>query len=105
MKKTFARFHVGQPIHHKLFDYRGVIVDVDASFEGSLEWYSQMAHSRPPKDAPWYHVLVHGAEHWTYVAERNLEQDDSGEPIDHPDIVDIFDSYSDGQYSRRDSMN
>ena len=22
---------------------------------------------------PWYHVLVHGADHTTYVAERNLE--------------------------------
>ena len=105
MKKTFARFHLGQPVHHRLFDYRGVIVDVDATFQGSPEWYTQMARSRPPKDAPWYHLLVHGGEHWTYVAERNLERDISGEPIDHPDINDLFDGYSDGQYYRRDVLN
>jgi heat shock protein HspQ len=105
MKKSFARFHVGQPVHHRLFDYRGVIVDVDANFQGSPEWYAQMASSKPPKNAPWYHLLVDGAEHWTYVAERNLERDDSGEPIEHPDLGDIFDTYSDGQYTRRDSLN
>ena len=26
----------------------------------------------PPKNQPWYHVLVHGADHTTYVAEQNL---------------------------------
>ncbi len=105
MKKSFARFHVGQPIHHELFDYRGVVADVDASYQGSREWYEQMAGSRPPKDAPWYHVLVHDAEHWTYVAERNLERDISGEPIDHPDVGDLFKGFSDGQYSRRAGLN
>ena len=105
MKKSFARFHVGQPIHHKLFDYRGVVADVDASYQGSRQWYEQMAGSRPPKDSPWYHVLVHDAEHWTYVAERNLERDVSGEPIDHPDVGDIFKGFSDGQYSRREGLN
>ncbi len=105
MKKTFARFHLGQPVHHKMFDYRAVVVDVDATFQGSHDWYTQMARSRPPKDSPWYHLLVHGGEHWTYVAERNLERDLSGDPIDHPDINDFFDGYSDGQYSRRDVIN
>ncbi|MDX1482923.1 MAG: heat shock protein HspQ [Alphaproteobacteria bacterium] len=105
MKKSFARFHVGQPIHHKLFDYRGVIVDVDASYQGSAEWYERVARSKPPKDAPWYHVLVDGADHWTYVAERNLEEDHSGEPIDHPDLGEIFKNYSGGQYNRRQGLN
>lgn len=105
MKKTYARFHVGQSIHHKLFDYRGVIVDVDPNFQGSTEWYKEVARSRPPKDAPWYHILVDGADHWTYVAERNLERDNSGEPIDHPDIGEIFEGFSNGEYQRRDNIN
>jgi heat shock protein HspQ len=104
MKKSYARFHVGQPIHHKLFDYRGVIVDVDPDYQGSPEWYREMARSRPPKDAPWYHILVHGADHWTYVAERNLERDNSGEPVDHPDIG-IFEEFSNGEYFRRYDLN
>jgi heat shock protein HspQ len=104
-KKSFARFHVGQPIHHKLFDYRGVIADVDANYQGNPEWYEKIARSRPPKNAPWYHILVDGAEHWTYVAVRNLERDISGEPIDHPDLGDIFKDFSDGQYYRRSGVN
>ena len=100
-----ARFSPGQLVRHRLFDYRGVIADVDANYQGDIEWYEKMASSRPPKDAPWYHVLVHGAEHWTYVAERNLERDVSGEPIDHPDLSAIFKGFSDGQYNRRHGLN
>ena len=84
MRDKMAKFQVGELIHHKRFDYRGVVVDVDASFSGTEEWYDTMARSRPPKHSPWYHVLPHGAEHQTYVAERNLEADLSGLPVQHP---------------------
>ncbi|MGE4649601.1 MAG: heat shock protein HspQ, partial [Myxococcota bacterium] len=46
-------FSVGYVVEHRLFDYRGVIFDVDAHFEGSDEWYEQVARSRPPRDRPW----------------------------------------------------
>ncbi len=95
-----ARFRVGQLIHHRRFDYRGVIVDVDATFEGTEEWYETMATSRPPKDQPWYHVLVDGAAHMTYVTEQNLEPDLSGEPIAHPLLDQFFDDLRDGLYVR-----
>ncbi len=64
------KFFVGQIVYHSRFDYRGVVVDVDGSFQGSEAWYEQVARSRPPKDQPWYRVLVDGGEHETYVAER-----------------------------------
>ncbi len=57
-----AKFYVGQLVYHKRFDYRGVVVDVDPQFQGDDEWYEVMACSRPPKDKPWYHVLVHNAD-------------------------------------------
>ena len=53
-----ARFAIGQVIHHRRFGYRGVIVDVDPSFQLTDEWYEEVALSRPPKDKPWYHILV-----------------------------------------------
>lgn len=87
MSITQAKFHVGQLVHHKLFDYRGVVIDVDPHFLGTEEWYRDVAKSRPPKDRPWYHVLVDGAEHQTYVAERNLEPDDSQRPVRHPEVA------------------
>ena len=75
MHDSNAKFSVGALIHHLLFDYRGVVFDVDPEFQGSEDWYAQMARSRPPRDEPWYHVLVHNATHTTYVAERNLDTD------------------------------
>ena len=100
-----ARFQIGQPIHHKRFDYRGVIVDVDPCFQGTDEWYEAMAKSRPPKDAPWYHVLVHDADHITYVAERHLEPDLSGEEIKHPALKEVFTEFRDGLYVRNTAAN
>lgn len=100
-----ARFRVGQLIRHKLFPYRGVIVDVDPEFSNSEEWYEMMAKSRPPKDQPWYHVLVHDAEHVTYVAERNLEADSSEAPVDHPLIERFFSGLRGGCYVTRQAVN
>jgi heat shock protein HspQ len=100
-----ARFYVGQVVHHRKFDYRGVIIDVDPEFQGSDEWYEQVARSQPPKDKPWYHVLVDDADHMTYVAERHLEADDSQLPVNHPYIEQIFGSFSKGVYKRRDRIN
>ncbi len=72
---------------------------VDECFQGSDDWYDEVARSRPPKDKPWYHVLVHGASHRTYVAERHLEPDVSREPIKHPEVDDFFDLFREGVYS------
>ncbi len=98
-------FHIGQTVHHCLFEYRGVVFDVDAVFMGSDQWYDFMAKSRPPKDQPWYHVLVHGAEHTTYVAQRNLEPDETGEPVNHPLIEEIFGVHENGVYLSRQTLS
>ena len=93
-----AKFTIGQCIKHRLFDYRGVIVDVDPVFQGSDEWYEQVARTRPPKDEPWYRVLVHHAAHETYVAERNLAVDRAPGPVSHPRVDEFFSEFSDGAY-------
>ena len=89
-----SRFAIGELVHHRLFDYRGVIVDIDPTDE----WYESVARSRPPRDKPWYHVLVHGSSHMTYVAERNLERDVSAEEISHPLINQFFSDFKGGRY-------
>ena len=99
------KFHPGQVIQHKRFDYRGVVVGVDPTFQLSEEWYEEVARSRPPKDQPWYHVLVHGPRQTTYVAERNLEIDPSGQPIEHPLLGRFFDKFSDGFYGNSREEN
>ncbi|MEM7409363.1 MAG: heat shock protein HspQ [Myxococcota bacterium] len=99
---TAARFSVGELVQHLRFGYRGVVFDVDPNFQGSDDWYEQVARSRPPKDAPWYHVLPDGASHTTYVAERHLAADPSTEPIEHPLLERCFAAFRDGRYHVRD---
>ncbi len=102
---TRVKFSVGDLVHHRLFDYRGVIVDVDRNFQATDEWYETVARSRPPKNKPWYHVLVHGSAHSTYVAEQNLEPDDSTEPIEHPMLEHFFAKFDKGRYVRSEPVN
>lgn len=107
-QEKIARFSVGDIVHHRLFDYRGLIYDVDPVFMLSDEWYEQMAKSRPPRDEPWYRVLVHNAMHETYVAERNLEQDpdrDLGDPVSHPLVDTLFERSEAGIYRLKERGN
>lgn len=105
MDMIAASFAVGQLIEHQLFGYRGVVVDVDPDFQLSAEWYEQVARSRPPKDKPWYHVLVHDSDSVTYVAERNLAASDSSDPIRHPLVEEYFDEFVDGCYRLSGGLN
>ena len=100
-----SKFHIGEIIQHLKFGYRGVICEVDLNFAGSEQWYEQVARSRPPKDQPWYHVLVDESDLRTYVAQRNLEPDDSGDPIRHPDVRMHFSGLTDDGYTIRRKGN
>ena len=100
-----AKFAPGDLVHHKLFEYRGVVIDLDPHFLGSPEWYEAVAKSRPPKDRPWYHVLVDGGDIQTYVAERNLQSDPSGRPISHPDVDSHFSRLGEDGYILRRKEN
>ena len=98
MNSTEGQFIIGQVVRHVLFDYRGVIFDVDPCFSGTEEWYEQVARSKPPKDKPWYHVMVNDEPHTTYVAERHLEVDPSRGPIKHILLGTVFGSFRNGVY-------
>lgn len=100
-----ARFSIGELVHHKLFGYRGVVIDIDPRMMLSDEWYEAVARTRPPKDQPWYRVLVDNATHETYVAERNLEPDVIGEPIRHPLLGQYFRSFESGRYLTNEATN
>ncbi|MCW8931426.1 MAG: heat shock protein HspQ [Gammaproteobacteria bacterium] len=93
-----AKFSIGEIVHHKLFNYRGVIFNVDDSMQLSDKWYKQVAKSKPPKNKPWYHVMVDNQLHTTYVAEQNLEVEHNHSPIVHPFIDEYFFQIKDGRY-------
>ena len=100
-----AKFKIGQIIHHRLFDYTGVVFDIDPIFQGSEEWYEQVARSRPPKNKPWYHVLVHAAEHSTYVAEQNLDLEENPKAIQHPLVNSLFTKFYGLKYQLKTRPN
>ena len=99
-----ARFSIGDVVKHRLFDFRGVIFDIDPVFANSEEWYQAIPEDiRPPKDQPYYHLLAENAEssYVAYVSQQNLLPDADGEPIDHPAIPDMFEGFKGGRYRLR----
>ena len=96
-----ARFAIGEVVKHRLFDFRGVIFDVDPVFANSDEWYESIPEEiRPRKDQPFYHLLAENAEssYVAYVSQQNLVADDEGEPIDHPAIGTLFEGFDGTRY-------
>jgi len=100
-----AKFKIGQIIHHRLFDYTGVVFDIDPIFQSSEEWYEQVAQSRPPKNKPWYHVLVHATDHTPYVTEQNLDLEENPKAIQHPLIDSLFTKFDGSQYQLKSRIN
>jgi heat shock protein HspQ len=101
---SHARFAIGDVVRHRLFEFRGVIFDVDPVFANSEEWYEAIPEDiRPAKDQPFYHLFAENAEsnYIAYVSQHNLVHDDSDEMIDHPAIEGLFDGYADGRYHLR----
>jgi len=99
---SHARFSIGDVVKHRLFEFRGVVFDIDPVFANSEEWYDSIPEDvRPRRDQPFYHLLAENAEssYVAYVSQQNLVTDDSEEPVDHPAISGIFDGYSDGRYT------
>ncbi|MES2755300.1 MAG: heat shock protein HspQ [Pseudomonadota bacterium] len=94
-----ARFGIGQIVRHRMFDFRGVIFDVDPVFANSEEWYAAIPEQiRPKRDQPFYHLLAENMEssYVAYVSQQNLVPDDSEEPVDHPAISGLFGEYDGG---------
>jgi len=100
-----ARFTIGDVVRHRMFDFRGVIFDIDPVFANTDEWYDAIPEGiRPRKDQPFYHLLAENIEssYVAYVSQQNLVPDDSDEPIDHPAIPGLFTGFADGRYRLRD---
>ncbi len=96
-----ARFSIGQIVHHRLYSFRGVIYDVDPTFDNTEEWWLSIPEEiRPNKDQPFYHLLAEDEQHayTAYVSEQNLLLDDSGKPVRHPQVMAIFGAFRGSYY-------
>ena len=99
-----ARFAIGEVVRHRLFDFRGVVFDIDPVFANSEEWYESIPEDvRPAKDQPFYHLLAENAEssYIAYVSQQNLLPDGGEGPVHHPAISGLFDGFAGGRYKLR----
>ena len=106
-RQASAKFSIGQVVKHRFHPFRGVIYDVDPVFANTEEWWLAIPEEkRPRKDQPFYHLLAENETTYyhAYVSEQNLLPDETGEPVDHPEVAEYFDDLSDGHY-RWDAIN
>ncbi len=100
------KFNIGDIVKHKLYPFRGVIVDIDPKFSNTDEWYENIpVELRPKKNQPFYHLLAENAETFysAYVSQQNLLSDSESGPINHPEISNLFSDVDNGRYVLRDT--
>jgi heat shock protein HspQ len=106
-KARTAKFQIGQIVRHRVYPFRGVIFDIDPEFNNTDEWYESIPEDRRPrKDQPFYHLFAENAEseYIAYVSEQNLLPDESGEPVRHPQVAEVFEKDESGSYRRRNAI-
>lgn len=102
MEVTSTQFAIGQVVRHRHYPFRGVIVDVDPVFNNTEEWYDSIPEEvRPRKDQPFYHLLAENDDstYMAYVSEQNLLVDDTGEPVNHPQVAEVFGEFLGDSYA------
>ncbi|QQS10655.1 MAG: heat shock protein HspQ [Rhodospirillales bacterium] len=99
-----AKFGIGRVVKHRIYAFRGVIFDIDPEFGNTEEWLMSIpAEVRPRRDQPFYHLLAENAQttYVAYVSEQNLLPDDSGKPVTHPQVGDMFAGFHGTHYAPR----
>ena len=102
-----TRFAIGDVVRHRMFDFRGVIFDIDPVFANSEEWYESIPESiRPGRDQPFYHLFAESDDSYyvAYVSQQNLVFDGDSGPVDHPNVAEIFEEFTGSKYRLRRSM-
>ncbi len=105
MKARSAKYAIGQVVRHRFYSFRGVVFDVDPTFDNTDEWWQSIPEEvRPHKDQPFYHLFAENSEteYIAYVSEQNLLPDDTGDPVRHPQVAEIFEGVEGGIYRSRE---
>lgn len=103
-RRLLTRFAIGDVVRHRLFDFRGVIFDIDPVFANSEEWYQAIPEEiRPSREQPFYHLFAENEEgsYTAYVSQQNLLRDAKAGPVDHPDVDAWFEGFANGRYRMR----
>ena len=104
MKFRIAKYSLGQIVKHRKYPFRGVVFDIDPTFANTEEWLLSIPEEvRPSREQPFYHLFAENAEteYVAYVSEQNLLPDETGKPVRHPQIAEMFERTRDGGYKLR----
>jgi len=106
MTPSAAKFTIGQVTRHRAYDLRGVVFDVDPAFSAGEGWSAVTVEANICKDQPFYYLLAQCGDdsYVAYIPEQNLIADISGEPVQHPQIGELFDLDDNGAYRYRARM-
>ena len=99
-----ARYAIGDVVRHRIFDFRGVVFDIDPVFANSDDWYESIPEElRPAKDQPFYHLFAENAEnsYIAYVSQQNLVSDEAASRLITPPCRSCSARFSDGRYRLR----
>ena len=102
-----SRFAIGEVVRHRIFDFRGVIFDIDPVFANSEEWYNSIPeHVRPIKEQPFYHLFAENSEssYIAYVSQQNLLSDAENGPVNHPAVEGYFEEWQNERYPLKRNM-
>ncbi len=109
MTTRTAKFGIGHVVRHRVHPFRGVIFDVDPVFANTDEWWDSIPEkNRPSKDQPFYHLLAENSDttYIAYVSEQNLLFDETGDPVSHPQVPELFSGIENGCYVvRQDNVH
>ena len=108
MLRVNAKYGIGAVVKHRKHPFRGVVFDVDPKFANTEEWWESIPEEmRPSKDQPFYHLLAENDSSYyvAYVSEQNLIVDETGDPVEHPEVMDLFGDMDEGQYRLAVQMN
>ena len=103
-----AKFALGQVVRHRHHPFRGVVFDVDPQFANTEEWYQSIPEDvRPDRNQPFYHLFAENEATYyvAYVSEQSLLADSSGDPVDHPDLDEVFGAFENGRYPVQGRLN
>ena len=100
-------FNIGDIVKHRIYPFRGVIIDVDPEFSNTEEWYQSIpAEIRPSRNQPYYHLMAENTEtfYTAYVSQQNLVKDGENGPLEHPDLEEMFSGMDKGKYQLRNEV-
>jgi heat shock protein HspQ len=88
-----AKYRVGDVVRHRIYPFRGIVFDIDPVFNSTEEWWLSIPEEiRPSKKQPYYHLLAENeqTEYIAYVSEQNLLPDETGKPLRHAQVKEMF---------------